>query len=194
LVERYGFTVAAHRLTAEAIADTVKVDRWIEDNEVIDLGGDPGWRLRALWSPGHARGHLSFVEERTGTLLTGDCIVGLGTVVIAPPEGNMKDYLASLERLLKLPKLTALFPAHGPALADARGKISEYIRHRHEREAMIVRAMQGQTLTIPEIVRAVYTDVPEAQHKWAELSVRAHLDKLEAEARVNRHADQFALS
>lgn len=198
LAERFHLPVAAHRLTAEAIADTVRVDRFIADDEIIELGGgqlDPDlhWRLRALWSPGHARGHLSFYEERTGSLITGDCIVGLGTVVIAPPEGNMQDYLASLARLLTLPKLTALFPAHGPVLANARGKIEEYIQHRLEREAMIVAAMTDAWLTIPEIVKNVYTDVPEAMHKLAALSVQAHLEKLTAEGRVTQQADKFAL-
>ncbi len=199
LSERFNLPVAAHRLTAEAIAATVRVDRFIADDEIIALGGglldpDLGWRLRALWSPGHARGHLSFYEERTGSLITGDCIVGLGTVVIAPPEGNMKDYLASLERYLELPRLTALFPAHGPVLANTRGKIEEYIKHRLEREALIVGALSDVPRTIPEIVKEVYTDVPEALHKLAALSVQAHLEKLAAEGRVTSEAERFSLA
>ena len=199
LSERFNVPVAAHRLTAEAIADTVRVDRFIEDNEIIVLEGgerDPDlhWRLRALWSPGHARGHLSFYEERTGSLITGDCIVGMGTVVIAPPEGNMKDYLASLERLLELPKLTALFPAHGPVLANTRSKIEEYIKHRLEREATILAVLSGAARTIPEIVAQVYTDVPVAMHKLAALSVQAHLDKLLAERRVICEEERYFLA
>ncbi len=199
LANRFNLPVAAHRLTAEAIAETVRVDRFIEDDEIIELSGgqrDPDlhWRLRALWSPGHARGHLSFYEERTGSLITGDCIVGLGTVVIAPPEGNMKDYLASLERLLELPQLTALFPAHGPVLANTRGKIEEYIKHRLEREALIVSALSDEPLTIPEIVTKVYTDVPAALHKLAALSVQAHLEKLAVEGRVTSAAERFSLA
>lgn len=198
LSERFNLPVAAHRLTAEAIAETVRVDRFIEDDEIIALSGgqlDPDlhWHLRALWSPGHARGHLSFYEERTGSLITGDCIVGLGTVVIAPPEGNMQDYLASLERLLELPRLTALFPAHGPVLANTRGKIEEYLKHRLEREALIVGALSHVPLTIPEIVTKVYTDVPEALHKLAALSVQAHLEKLAAEGVVTSEAERFIL-
>ncbi|MBL8206749.1 MAG: MBL fold metallo-hydrolase [Blastocatellia bacterium] len=198
LSERFQLPVAAHRLTAEAISEAVRVDRFIEDNEIIELSGgqrDPDlhWRLRALWSPGHARGHLSFYEERTGSLITGDCIVGMGTVVIAPPEGNMKDYLASLERLLELPCLTALFPAHGPVLANTRGKIEEYIHHRLEREAMIVQALSEVPLSIPEIVKNVYTDVPEAMHKLAALSVQAHLEKLVADARAIKRDERYAL-
>ncbi len=198
LAEKYKLPVAAHRLTAEAIADSVKVDRLIEDNEVIELKGAPddpdiNFRLRALWSPGHARGHLSFYEERTGSLLTGDCIVGMGTVVIAPPEGNMVDYLASLHRLLELPRLSAIFPAHGQVVVDARSKIQEYIRHRHEREGLIVNVLTAHPQSIPDIVKTVYTDVPESRHQLAALSVLAHLEKLEAEGRVQRDGELFAL-
>jgi endoribonuclease LACTB2 len=193
LAEKYNLPVAAHRLTAEAIANEVRVDRLIEDGDLIVLGGEPGWNLRALWTPGHARGHLCFHEERTGTVITGDLVVGLGTVVIAPPEGNLSDYLASLRRLLALPRLNGLFPAHGPVLAEARGKIEQYVAHRLEREAAIVKALGAGARTIPEIVKFVYTDVPESLHRLAESSVLAHLEKLEAEGRAAREGQQFTL-
>ena len=196
LAEKFNLPVAAHRLTAEAISGEVRVDRFIEDGEVIELHESATgltWRLRAMWTPGHARGHLSFYEERTGSLLTGDCVVGFGTVVIAPPEGNMNDYLASLRRYLELPRLTALMPGHGAVIADARGRIEEYIAHRHDREEQIVGAMRAGASAIPQIVKAVYTDVPEAMHQLAELSVLAHLEKLEGEGRVTRAADEFRL-
>lgn len=197
LAEKYKLQVATHRLTAEALNGEIRIDRFIEDDEVIELGEAATgmtWRLRALWTPGHARGHLSFHEERTGTLVTGDCVVGFGTVVIAPPEGNMTDYLASLRRYLELPKLTALMPGHGPVIADARGKIEEYLAHRQDREEMIVRAMETHARTTSEIVKAVYTDVPEAMHQLAELSVLAVLEKLETERRVVRNGNQFTLA
>lgn len=196
LAEKFNLPIAAHRLTAEAIGGEVRVDRFIEDGDVIELSEASAgltWRLRAIWTPGHARGHLSFYEERTGSLLTGDCVVGFGTVVIAPPEGNMNDYLASLRRYLELPRLTALMPGHGPVIADARGRIEEYIAHRRDREEQIVGAMQAGASAIPQIVKSVYTDVPEDMHQLAELSVLAHLEKLEGEGRVTRAANEFKL-
>ncbi len=196
LAEKFNLPVATHRLTAEAISGEIRVDRFIEDGEVIELheaSTDLTWQLRAMWTPGHARGHLSFYEERTGALLTGDCVVGFGTVVIAPPEGNMNDYLASLRRFLELPRLTALMPGHGPVIADARGRIEEYIAHRHDREEQIVGAMKDGATAIPQIVKAIYADVPEANRQLAELSVLAHLEKLEGEGRVARVADEFRL-
>ncbi|HYE66554.1 MAG TPA: MBL fold metallo-hydrolase, partial [Pyrinomonadaceae bacterium] len=108
--------VAAHRLTAEALRDGIHVDRLIEDGELIELEGEPCLSLRAMHTPGHARGHLCFYEERTGALLTGDNIVGLGPVLIDPPEGDMRDYLESLARMRALPNLSVLFGGHGPAM------------------------------------------------------------------------------
>lgn len=193
LAERLNVPVAAHRLTAEAIQGSVRVDRFIEDNDLIQLPGDPTVTLRALWTPGHARGHLSFYEEKTGTLITGDCVVGLGTVVIAPPEGEMKAYLDSLQRLLALPRLTALFPAHGPVVADARGRIEEYIRHRYERETQITGILSAQPCAIPELVRIIYPDLPDSHLPLAALSVQAHLEKLEAEGKVRSDRQQYQL-
>jgi len=191
LVEHLGgrAAVAAHRLTAEALAGTVRVDRLIEDEEVIELAGEPHLFLRALHTPGHARGHLCFYEERTGALLTGDNIVGLGSVLIDPPEGNMQDYLRSLERLRSLPNLTVLFGAHGPAIGGPRAKIEEYVAHRLEREAKILEAVREGASTTPEIVARVYTDVHPKAHAMAERAVLAHLEKLAAENLVARRAD-----
>jgi glyoxylase-like metal-dependent hydrolase (beta-lactamase superfamily II)/8-oxo-dGTP pyrophosphatase MutT (NUDIX family) len=196
LVERFNLPVAAHRLTAEAMQGEIPVHRLIEDNELMVLRNERDaltWRLRALWTPGHARGHLSLHEERTGTLITGDCVVGFGTVVIAPPEGNMTDYFASLRRYLALDKLTALLPGHGPIIADARAKIEKYITHRLAREAKIIEALQASPLTIPAIVKQVYTDAAPAMHQLAELSVRAHLEKLQAEGRVQQREASYRL-
>jgi glyoxylase-like metal-dependent hydrolase (beta-lactamase superfamily II)/8-oxo-dGTP pyrophosphatase MutT (NUDIX family) len=181
--------VAAHQLTAQALRGSVHVDRLIEDGEVIELAGEPPLRLRALHTPGHARGHLCFYEERTGALVTGDNIVGLGSVLIDPPEGNMRDYLGSLERLRQLPHLTVLFGAHGPAMGNPRAKIEEYIAHRLEREAKILAAVRAGASEPKEIVERVYTDVHPRAHAMAERAVLAHLEKLLADNLVSRRED-----
>jgi ribonuclease/clavin/mitogillin len=178
--------VAAHALTAEALRDSIQVDRLIEDDELIELEGTPPLALRALHTPGHTRGHLCFYEERTGALLTGDNIVGLGSVLIDPPEGDMRAYLASLERLRALPSLTVLFGGHGPAMGNPRAKIDEYIAHRLEREANILRAVREGASTPVEIVARVYTDVSPKAHAMAERAVLAHLEKLEADNLITR--------
>ena len=181
--------IAAHHLTAEALRGEITVDRLIEDEDVIELDGQPRLSLRALHTPGHTRGHLCFYEERTGALITGDMVVGLGSVLIDPPEGDVRDYLRSLERLRALPKLTALFGGHGAAVAAPHAKIDEYITHRLEREAHILAAVRGGAATIPEIVARVYTDVHPKAFMMAERAVLAHLEKLTADDLVRRDGD-----
>jgi glyoxylase-like metal-dependent hydrolase (beta-lactamase superfamily II)/8-oxo-dGTP pyrophosphatase MutT (NUDIX family) len=186
LRERLGVRVAGHRLTAERLSGRLQVDRLVEDNDLIELAGDPGWRIRILHTPGHTRGHLCFYEENTGTIFTGDLIVGIGTVVIDPPEGNMKQYLASLRRLLDLPKLTSLFPAHGPVLGASLPKIHEYIEHRMMREDRILEAVRSGAGTPQEIVELAYTDVARVMYPLAARSTVAHLEKLEEDGLVVR--------
>jgi glyoxylase-like metal-dependent hydrolase (beta-lactamase superfamily II)/8-oxo-dGTP pyrophosphatase MutT (NUDIX family) len=183
LRERFGVPIAAHRSTADDIASVVRVDRYVEDGERFELAGDPHLSLVALHTPGHARGHLCFFEERTGSLITGDLVVGLGTVVIDPPEGNMVDYLRSLERVRSLGP-TAIFGGHGPAVGPAVAKIDEYVAHRLEREAAILAAVDAGARAPEEIVSVVYAQVAPALHALAARSVLAHLEKLEAEGRV----------
>ncbi len=201
--------VAAHRLTAEsagllrtgsgsdrvaaparpalatAISDSmIRVDRMIEDDDLIRLEGSPEIVLRAVHTPGHTRGHLCFYEQRTGTLISGDNVVGLGSVLIDPPEGNMRDYLESLLRLRGLRNLSLILGGHGPAVGNPYGKIDDYIFHRLEREQNILKAVQEGAATPPEIVSRVYIDVSPKAHSMAERAVLAHLEKLEADGHV----------
>ncbi|MFN2515136.1 MAG: MBL fold metallo-hydrolase [Pyrinomonadaceae bacterium] len=170
--------VAAHRLTAEALVDSIRVDGCFEEGDVINLAGEPGITLRAMHTPGHARGHLCFYEARTGTLISGDNIVGLGSVLIDPPEGNMRDYLNSLARMRALPNLSIILGGHGPAVANSYAKIDEYISHRLERERNILQAIQQGAATPKDVVARVYTDVSPKAHAMAERAVHAHLEKL----------------
>lgn len=181
--------VAAHRSTVESLKNQFPVDRFIEDDELIILDGYPAIKLRALHTPGHARGHLCFYDERTDALLSGDNIVGFGSVLIDPPEGNMRDYLASLERMRALPRLSVLFGGHGPAIANPYEKIDEYIAHRLQREELILAAVREGASTPKEIVTRVYTDVPSKAHAMAERAVLAHLEKLIADGFVSQPPD-----
>jgi glyoxylase-like metal-dependent hydrolase (beta-lactamase superfamily II) len=188
LTAHFGGTVsvAAHSITAEALAGSIRVDRLIEDGEIIELKGSPPIRLRAMHTPGHARGHLCFYEERTGSLISGDNIVGLGSVLIDPPEGNMRAYLESLRLMGSLENLTVLFGGHGPAIGNPYAKIDEYISHRLEREQNILAAVRGGSTTPQQIVVRVYTDVSPKAHAMAERAVLAHLEKLEGDGLVAR--------
>ena len=180
--------VAAHRLTADSSKGQIHVDRFIEDNDLIEVGDI---RLRALFTPGHARGHLCFYDERTGALLSGDNVVGFGSVLIDPADGNMSEYIASLERLRALPKLSVLFGGHGPPVANPHEKIDEYIAHRLERERMILKAVREGASTPAEIVARVYTDVNPKALAMAERAVLAHLEKLIADGLVQCECARF---
>src|SRR4030095_11893084 len=180
--------VTAHRSTAESLKGQFAVDRFIEDDEVVTLNGSPAISLRALHTPGHARGHLCFYDERTGALLSGDNVVGFGSVLIDPPEGNMRDYLASLARVRALPNLSVLFGGHGPPIANPYEKIDEYISHRQQREELILDAVRKGASTPKEIVARAFLDVDQKSHAMAEHAVVAHLEKLEADGLVMRDA------
>lgn len=183
--------VAAHRLTAESLKGPIRVDRHIEDDDMLELKGEPSIHLRALYTPGHARGHLCFYEQRTGALISGDNIVGYGSVLIDPPEGNMREYLDSLRRMRALPNLSVLFGGHGPAIANPYEKIDEYISHRLQREELILAAVREGASSPKEIVARAYTDVSPKAHAMAERAVLAHLEKLEAERLVAQTSENL---
>jgi glyoxylase-like metal-dependent hydrolase (beta-lactamase superfamily II) len=143
--------------------------------------------LRAVHTPGHASNHLCFLLEQERMLFSGDHIMDGSTVVISPPDGDMADYLASLERLRSLrPRLRAIAPAHGHLIEDPQAKITEYVEHRLQREAQVLDDLAGRgTATVAELVADIYTDVPEALHPMAARSVWAHLRKLADEGRAH---------
>ena len=179
-------SVAAHRLTAESLKHQFAVDRYIEDNETIALDGEPFIKLQALFTPGHARGHLCFYDEGRGVLISGDNVVGFGSVLIDPADGNMSEYLNSLRRMRALANVTVLLPGHGPAVANPYDKVDQYIEHRLEREANILKAIRDGATTPAEIVTRVYTDVNPKALPMAERAVLAHLEKLEHEGLIPR--------
>ncbi len=173
--------ISAHQITAESLAGKVEFQRFIADEEIIKLSDEAGveFELKALHTPGHARGHLAFYDETRGFLLSSDNVVGAGTVVIAPPEGDMSDYLRSLERMKSLQNLRHLCGSHGAAVYDARGKIEDYIAHRLEREKQILETLEQGAKSPEEITEIVYQGLNPALFPLAVKSVEAHLAKIE---------------
>ncbi len=137
----------------------------------------PGARLRALHTPGHASDHLCLVLQEEDAVFTGDTVIGGWTPVIAPPDGNMAEYMSSLA-LIRRAGPKHFYPGHGPAIPNAVDVLDEYVAHRKERELSILAAVVGGAQTVPEIVEAVYTDVPTAMHPIARYTVVAHLERL----------------
>lgn len=161
----------------------------LQDGDEIPLGEAS---LRALHTPGHASNHLCYHLGAEGALFAGDLVAGFGTVVIAPPDGNMRDYLGSLERLSDL-GIGRIYPGHGPVVEDGPAKLREYVAHRLEREAQVIDALRAGVAEIPAMVRRIYAEVPEALHPMAERSVLAHLEMLEAEGRVGRRGEAWQI-
>ena len=185
LFDRFNLQIplAAHRSTAESLAGKVEYQKFLEDGEVFNLQDENGadFELKIIHTPGHARGLLAFYDEESGFLLSGDNVISSSSVVIAPPEGNLKDYLASLERLRDLPNLRFLCGSHGAAVFDAKAKIESFIAHRLEREKQIVAALENGAQSAREIVEKVYIDLKPELFRLAEKSVEAHLEKLREE-------------
>jgi len=158
-------------------------ERPIRHNQVLEVGG---LSVRALHTPGHTSDHLVFLLESDGAMFTGDTILGRGTSVVDPPDGDMAAYVRSLGELLALsPRV--IYPGHGPVVFDAVGRIEAYLSHRDERERQVLDAVLAGRSVPEEMVPEIYGgDVPEAMFRHAERSVLAHLLKLEREGRVAR--------
>jgi glyoxylase-like metal-dependent hydrolase (beta-lactamase superfamily II) len=179
LAERLNILIHAHSREGTPVAH-----QEIDDEASFPVGGD---LLRAIHTPGHRFDHHVFLLEKHGTLFAGDLISGITTNVIAPPEGNMQDYLNSLKRLQGM-RIHEIVPAHGPVITDPQAKIAEYIAHREQREQQVLQALEvlPPGVTIPEIVKSIYVDVDPRLHPVAAWSVEAHLIKLEREGLVER--------
>ncbi len=168
----------------------------LHDGEVV-TAGQVG--LRAIHTPGHSADHTAFFLDREGVLFTGDAVLGRGTSVISPPDGDLSAYLRSLSAMLALEPRT-IYPGHGPAVFDAPGKLQEYLDHRAQREEQVIDALRGGPKTPEEIVPGIYGEegVPEEMFPIAARSVLAHLQKLERDGRAVRQrpaaANRFALA
>jgi glyoxylase-like metal-dependent hydrolase (beta-lactamase superfamily II) len=157
-------------------------DRALADGERLEYGDAAFTVLHAL---GHARDHLVFVLEDERALFTGDVVIGTGTVVIAPPGGDMRTYQRTLHRLRdEHGDANALYGGHGPEMRDARAKLDEYIAHREARERQILAALSEGPATLPELVPRVYADVDRRLWPAAGRQILAYLIALEAEGRV----------
>ena len=168
LAERWSVPIVSHPLTAARLDGVVAVTELAEDGDVI-------CGATAIFTPGHAPGHLCFGVG--DAVIAGDMVAGVGTILIEPGDGDMAVYFASLERLRARPP-HALLPAHGPAIPDGHAKLSEYLAHRKLREARVIAALRDEPRSLAELVAEAYGDTPRALWPLAERSLLAHLIKL----------------
>lgn len=162
-------------------------------DRVLDDGGDiagDGWTLRAVATPGHTSNHLCFALAGEGVLFTGDHVMGWSTTVVSPPDGDMADYMASLDRLLGRDD-SIYFPAHGPGVENPHPHVRALIVHRRMREKQILAQLKAGERRIPAMVQVMYRDIDPRLHPAAGRSVLAHLRDLEQRGLVRAEGEAW---
>lgn len=193
LRDRLQLPLWAHALTAQRLDGIVEVDRAIQDGERIELEGPVATSLTAVHTPGHAPGHLCFIDEASGMMIAGDMVASVGTIIVEPTDGDMLLYLESLRTMSNL-EPTALLPAHGDVIRDPQAILSFYIEHRLMREGKVLEALRSRGVPSRprHLVASAYADTPKALWPLALGSIEAHLIKLEREGRISKQGDRWA--
>ena len=183
------FPVADHAGAAAALAARTgaEVLRFGPGGAVVEgfeLEGTE-FRLLALHTPGHSSDHVCWLLEEERMLFSGDTVIDGSTVVIAPPDGDMAAYIASLERLgTRRLRLRSIAPGHGGVIEDPAARIAGYLSHRLNREADVVAGLEAGAVTVDQLVERIYVGLDPALLPAAAQTVHAHLVKLAAEGRV----------
>lgn len=172
-------------LAAEESHAAFTPDRELVDGETT---AGPGWTLEVLATPGHASNHLAFVLVEENALFSGDHVMGWSTTVVSPPDGDMTDYLQSLDRVIER-RFDTLWPAHGPPITEPGPFLHAYREHRLDRERQILAALEPGPARVDALVPRLYAAVD--PHLWpaASRSVWAHLIHLVRTGRARTDAD-----
>ena len=157
-----------------------KPDHALVDGDVIS--GD-GWSLTALFTPGHTANHMAFALNDEGIVFSADHVMAWATSIVAPPDGAMADYMASLERLLERDD-NIYFPGHGGPVRNPPAFLRGLRTHRKMRERAVLERIRNGDRLIPDMVKAIYRDTDPRLHGAAALSVLAHLEDLVEQGRV----------
>jgi glyoxylase-like metal-dependent hydrolase (beta-lactamase superfamily II)/8-oxo-dGTP pyrophosphatase MutT (NUDIX family) len=185
LRQRCHIPIAASKETAELLRPHFRVDEILNHGDLLTLDND--LCLEVLHTPGHAPGHLCFLERKTKTLFAGDMISGFGSVLIAPGDGgNMQDYMDSLEKLADNRNFDLILPAHGGSLSDAQNQFLRLIEHRRWRENQLLEKLE-EAESFEELVKKTYSDVDKCYLPYAHLSALTIVEKLKNEQRWPKH-------
>ena len=187
-----GATTLAHGAVETLSASGLRLDASIDHDFVPDqqlVEGDavsgPGWTLEALFTPGHMSNHMCFALQEEHSLFAGDHVMAWATSVIAPPDGDMGQYFASLRKLLGRED-QIYHPGHGPSKRDPLPLVRGYLAHRRMREEAIRARVQQGARSVNEIVASIYADVDPRLHGAAALSTTAHLDHLVEQGKLRK--------
>jgi glyoxylase-like metal-dependent hydrolase (beta-lactamase superfamily II) len=154
--------------------------RILTDGEML---GGPGFTLQAVATPGHASNHLAFALREENALFSGDHVMGWSTSIVAPPDGSMSEYVASLEKLRGRSE-TIYWPGHGGPVREPQRYVRALLHHRHQRETAILTRIKAGDRLIPEMVERIYEGLEARLKGAAALSVLAHLEDLVARGMV----------
>jgi ribonuclease/clavin/mitogillin len=192
LRERLGAPIWAHARTAERLVGKVTIDRLLEHGDRIELDGPTPMALECIHTPGHAPGHLCFYEPASESLIAGDMVASVGTILVDVTDGDMRAYLESLAALDRL-ALDQLLPAHGLPIDDPHERLRFYIQHRLAREAKVLAALAqlGREAEVHEIVPIAYADTNPLAWPLGAMSAAAHLIKLEHDGKVARRGERW---
>ena len=162
----------------------------VKDGEII---AGNGFTFECVYTPGHTSNHMCFALKEENALFTGDHVMGWSTTVVTPPDGDMAQYMASVQKLIARDD-KILYPTHGAPITDPKPFLKAYLEHRLEREAQILACIRDGVTTIPAMVARIYVDVDKRLHPAASRSVLAHLIQLEQEGRVVNDGGQYRLA
>jgi glyoxylase-like metal-dependent hydrolase (beta-lactamase superfamily II) len=166
-----------------------KPDISLSDGDVVE---GHGWTLESVFTPGHMANHMGFCLREEKALLVGDHVMAWATTVVAPPEGNMGDYMASLRKLLKRDDVI-YHPAHGPERRKPLSLVRGILAHRKMREEAIYGRVKTGDRSVEEIVKNIYADIDPRLRGAAGLSTMAHLEHLIERKKIRRFDDRFEL-
>ncbi|MCB1510867.1 MAG: MBL fold metallo-hydrolase [Hyphomicrobiaceae bacterium] len=175
----------------ESVDESFVPDRALRDGDVVS-GSD--WSVKALFTPGHAPDHLCFTMDERNIVFSGDHVMGWNTSVVAPPEGNMQAYLASLDRLAMRKSDQVYFPGHGGRVSEPARVAKAYLIHRRSREHAIFEAIRDGSSTVAAIVQRIYKDIDPRLVRAASMSVLAHVEHLLARGQITSDSEELSLN
>jgi glyoxylase-like metal-dependent hydrolase (beta-lactamase superfamily II) len=166
-------------------------DRALSEGDTISV---EGVTLRAIQTPGHVCNHLCYLYEERKLLFTGDHVMQGSTVVITPPNGSMRDYLASLDKVLRL-DIAELAPGHGRVIRSPQDELRKIIAHRLKRESKVLDALKRKSPgSLDELVPLAYDDTPQRLYPVARRSLHAHLIKLVQDGKARENGERWEIA